>query len=209
MTVALSDFHAAVTRLIATMPHLPAESTEALRSPDPAVSGPVALRVLQHLVAPVQVVVDIDLVNGHGFSADRPLRVLELRRNADITSLDPDDVFPFTYGGKTEPVNATFEGATIAGQYVRVAFSAANEHRANRAWRDAVDRANAASQQYRIEWVHGYGDVPPAPYPLTWFDPAGDRGFELEDAQALLQLQVGEAKDFTSPTWHTRVTRVS
>jgi hypothetical protein len=209
MTIALSEFHAAVTRLLATMPHLPAASIDALRSSDPSVSGPVALRVLQHLVTPVQLVVDVDLVKGHGFSADRPLRLLELRRGADITSLDPEDVFPFTYDGKTESVNATFEGSTIAARYVFSAFDAANQHRANRAWRDAVDREDAASRQYRIEWVHGYGDVPPAVYPLTWFDPAGDRGFELEDAEALLQLQVGEAKDFTSPTWHTRVTRVS
>lgn len=209
MTVNPSDFHAAVTSLLATMPHLPAESIDALRSSDPTVSGPVALRVLQHLVTPVQLVVDVDLVNGHGFSADRPLRLLELRRNGDITSLDPDDVFPFTQGGKTEPVNATFEGATIAGHYVRNAFEAANQHRANRAWRDAVDQASAASRRYMIEWVEGYGDVPAATYPLTWFDPAADRGFDLEDAEALLHLQVGEAKDFTSPTWHTRVTRVT
>ncbi len=143
----------------------------------------------------MQLVVDVDLVNGHGFSADRPLRLLELRRNADITSLDPDDVFPFSHGGKTEPVNASFDGATIAGHYVRNAFDAANRRRANRAWRDAVDRANAASREYRIEWVEGYGNVPPATYPLAWFDPAADRGFEVEDAEALLQLQVGEAKD--------------
>lgn len=209
MTVVLSDFHAAVTRLLTTMAHLPAESVDALRNPDPRVSAPVALRILQHLVTPVQLVVDVDLVEGHGFSADRPLRLLELRRGADITSLDPDDVFPFTYDGKTEPVNATFEGATIAAAYVFRAFDAAKQHRANRAWRDAVDRADAASRQYRIEWVHGYDEVPPAVYPLTWFDPTGDRGFELEDAETLLQLQVGEAKDFTSPTFHTRVTRIS
>lgn len=106
-------------------------------------------------------------------------------------------------------MNATFDGATIAAHYVFRAFDAANQHRANRAWRDAVDRAEAARRQYRIEWLHGYDNASPAVYPLTWFDPAWDRGFELEDAEALLQLQVGEAKDFTSPTFHTRVTRVS
>lgn len=196
-------------RLLASMPHLPEESLAALRSGDPMVSTPVALRILQHLVTPARLVVDIDLVNGHGFSSDRPLRLLELRRGADITSLDPDDVFPFSHGATTEQVNATSEGATIAGQYVNSAFDAANRHRANRAWAAAVDRADAGSRQFRIEFLEGYGPVPSATYPLTWFDPAGDRGFDLEDAEALLQLQVGEAKDFTTPSWHTRVTRLS
>lgn len=59
MTVVLSDFHAAVTRVLAR-PHLPAESIEALRSSDPAVSGPVALRLLRHPVTPVLLVVEVD-----------------------------------------------------------------------------------------------------------------------------------------------------
>ncbi len=209
MTVLLSNFHAAVMRLLVTMPHLPTETLAALRSGDPQVSMPVAQRILQHLVTPVQVVIDVDTGEGNSISADRPLRLLELRRGSDLSDLDAEDVFCLAYQGKAEPVNATFEGATIASHYVFSAFDAANQHRAMRGWQEAVRSAGAASRQYRIEWVEGYGDVPPATYPLTWFDPANDRGFEVQDATALLQLQVGQAKDFDSPTYRTRVTRVS
>lgn len=209
MTVLLSDFHAAVIRLLASMRHLPSDSLTALRSGDPQVSTPVAQRILQHLVSPVQVVIDIDNAEGNSVSADRPLRLLELRRGPDLNDLDAEDVFTLTCQGKTEPVNATLDGATIAAHYVLTAFEAANDHRAMRGWQEAVQRAEASNRKYRIEWLEGYGDAPPATYPLTWFDPAGDRGFDVADADAILKLQVGEAKDFDSPTYRTRVTRLS
>lgn len=209
MTVLLSDFHAAVMRLLASMPHLPAESLAALRSDDPQVSTPVARRILKHLVSPVQVVIDVDNADGNSVSADRPLRLLELRRGPDLKDLEAEDVFSLTYQRKTEPVNATFEGATIAAHYVLTAFQAANDYRAMRGWQEAVQRAEASNRQYRIEWLEGFGDVPPATYLLTWFDPAGDRGFDVADAEAILQLQVGEGMNFDSPTYRTRVTRLS
>lgn len=104
-------------------------------------------------------------------------------------------MFPFIYDANAEPVNATFEGATIAGLCVHTAFDAANRHRANGVARcrrpvECRQQPNTASSRwrgmetFRLRPIRSRGSIP-----------AGDRGFELDDAEALLQLQVDEVKE--------------
>ncbi len=199
-------FHAAVVELLSRAPQLAEADRAALTGDDIPQSLVAATKILNNLLQPPRVVVDVDPDGGgNDYRADRTVDLVELRRGQN--DFEPEEMFKVTVGEKTRDVVGYRETIIRDSGYVAHVFEATTSHARAQAWREEAARADRPSRQFRIEWLEGYDPTPPQIFPLISFDPGLDRGFTFDDADALLNLQLGCQYESAGATDRVRITR--
>lgn len=211
MASSYADFYLGLINMLVGLPQVSSAEREQLVGEDVQASLSAADRVIKRLGSPTRLVIDI-IPNDGGTDcrADRPVEVVELRKGHDLRNYGPEDMFNIDVDGVIQVAAGHHETILLAPRYVEAVFAAQGQHKAFFEWQQEVRRTSADDRRYRIEWLEGYDAAPPQEHPIGWFDPAGDKGFSVEDAKGILALATnGFAHEITGVTERVRITRIA